>query len=357
MAEIDDINYEELDKQGMLDDLENFPSQVREGFEIGRGTELPYDLCSFRRLVVTGMGGSAIIGDLLARLLGIEVVVNRGYYLPSRISPERDLLIAVSYSGNTEETLSALEDGLRRGLPVLGLSTGGQMEEFCSRRNVPLIKIPSGGQPRASTGYMLFPLIELSSRGGLIADFDFPGFCDRLEELEQNWRRSSPSSGNLAKGLAQELKGRIPLIYGTAGNTGPVAYRWKTQFNENSKQPAFYNTFPELNHNEAVGFELVEKLPFQPYVLLLKNGLEYERNALRLRIMGKIFEERGIEHQVVEAPSGDTFARILGQLYLGDFVSTYLGLLNGEDPSPVALIERFKRLLAEERDADCKDQR
>ncbi|MFW6111439.1 MAG: bifunctional phosphoglucose/phosphomannose isomerase [Candidatus Bipolaricaulota bacterium] len=336
----------ELDPEGMIEDLDTFPSQCEEAVSIGREKELPFDFDRFDRVVVTGMGGSGIVGDLLSRLVDLPVDSNRGYRLPKRTRSD-DLLIAISYSGNTEETLSALRDGLRRGMRVVCLSTGGKMEDFCRRELVPLVKFPTGHQPRASTGYMLFPLLKIFDKAGLAGTVDLYGLIEKIRDLAETWNSGVETKDNPPKRLAREFEGKIPIIYGTKGNTEVVAYRWKTQINENAKQPAFWNLFPELNHNETVGYELGSELMEKGKVIVLKNGMELERNRLRMEIMEELFSDEGIEYSVVKAPEGDKFTRIIGQIYFGDYFSTYLALLNRVDPSPVRLIESFKSRLKE----------
>lgn len=337
----------EMDPQGMVEDLDTFPDQCKEAVSIGEEIKLPYDLKEFDRALVTGMGGSAIVGDLLARLLGFPVETNRGYHLPETARPD-DLLIAVSYSGNTEETLSALKDGQRRGMESLCLSTGGKMEKYCNRESIPLVKIPTGHQPRASTGYMLFPLLKLFDRAGLAGTIDFAQLNEEIEGMADSWNSSVPTEKNGPKKLAEEFVGKVPIIYGTKGNTRAVAYRWKTQINENAKQPAFWNVFPELNHNETVGYELGSELMSNGKVITLKNGLELERNELRMKIMEELFTDKGIDYAIARAPEGNKFTKIIGQVYFGDYFSVYLALLNQVDPSPVELIESFKTRLKEE---------
>lgn len=343
----DKNNIAELDPEGMIEDLDTFPSQCEEAVSIGRKKELPFDFEEFDRVVVTGMGGSGIVGDLLSRLVDLPVDSNRGYYLPGKTRSD-DLLIAVSYSGNTEETLSALRDGLRRGMKVVCLSTGGKMVDFCRRESVPLIQIPTGHQPRASTGYMLFPLLEIFDEAGLAGTLDLDKLIEEIKNLAETWNSEVETKDNPPKRLAREFKRKIPIVYGTKGNTEVVAYRWKTQINENAKQPGFWNVFPELNHNETVGYELGSELMENGKVIMLKNGMELERNKLRMEIMEDLFSDEGIEYSVVRAPEGDKFTRIIGQIYFGDYFSTYLALLNQVDPSPVRLIESFKSRLKED---------
>ena len=333
-------DIEKLDESNILEDLEGFPSQIREAIEIGKQVNLPFSLENYDRVATVGMGGSAIIGDLLSQCINMPVVTYRDYFLGSGVG-ETDLLLAVSYSGNTEETLSALEDGCRRGMDSLCISTGGKMESFCRDRKIPFVKIPTGLQPRASTGYMLFPLLQIFSEAGLTGTFDPVSVCSQLDELSESWGRKVSLEENFAKSMAKKLAGKIPVFY-SSSSTKVIAYRWKTQFNENAKQPAFWNVFPELNHNETVGYRLVDELDANLIPIMIETGLEYERNKLRMDIMGEILEEEGIDYEIIPPREGDRFDNLFGQIYLGDFVSVYLALINGVDPSPVELIENFK---------------
>jgi len=181
----------------------------------------------------------------------------------------------------------------------------------------------------------------------VVGTVDFETLLNDIGELREKWNSEVETEKNPAKKLAKEFAGKVPIIYGTRDNTEVVAYRWKTQINENGKQPGYWNVFPELNHNETVGYELGSDLMENGKAIMLKNGLELERNQLRMEIMEDLFEEEGIDYSIVRAPNGDKFTRIIGQIYLGDYFSVYLALLNDVDPSPVELIENFKERLKE----------
>ncbi len=338
------LRMKEMDPQGMLEDLDGFPEQCEEAVSIGRELDLPFEISEFDRLVVTGMGGSAIAGDLLERLIDPPVITNRGYKLPNFVGRD-DLLLAISYSGNTEETLSSLQDGISRGMKAVCLSTGGEMERLAGQEALPLIKIPTGHQPRASTGYILFPLLELYRQAGLAGTLDLHELLARFVEMRDSWGSEVDVNNNPTKKLADEFAGKIAIIYGTKYNTEAVAYRWKTQVNENAKQPAFWNVFPELNHNETVGYEMTDTLMETGRALILTNDFDLSRNEKRMRIIQEIFEAEEVPFSTNVAPEGDKFVEILGQVYFGDYFSVYLALLNEVDPSPVRLIEDFKKKL------------
>lgn len=344
----DSEQMKSLDPEGMLDDLDGFPEQCQEALKIGRELNTPFAVRDFDRIVVSGMGGSAIAGDLLDRLIDIPVITNRGYKLPEYVDHE-DLLVAISYSGNTEETLSALEDGLNRGMETVCLSTDGKIADLASKHGVPLVEIPTGHQPRASTGYILLPLLELFRSAGFAGTLAIDELVRDFRDMRDRWSSNVDIEDNRPKQLAVECEGKIPIVYGTKYNTKAVAYRWKTQINENAKQPAFWNVFPELNHNETVGYELMDDLMKNGKALMLRNDFDLARNEKRMRIIQEIFQDEGIEYSTVSSPEGNKFTEILGQVYFGDYFSVYLALLNGVDPSPVRLIEDFKKKLQGER--------
>ena len=332
-----------LDSQGMLEAVARFPAQCREALALGEGAALPVeDLSGFSRVLCVGMGGSGITGDLLARLLPLEVIPCRGYRVPGFIG-EETLLVGVSYSGITEETLSAFQEGLSRTGRALAISSGGKLREFCESEGIPWIGIPGGLQPRAALGYLLFTLLGALRRlGAFQADLGAV-----LEALAAQARELSPSiRDNRAQKLALALHGRVPLIYGAHGHTAPLAFRWKTQINENAKQPAFWGELPELCHNEIVGYELSERVLPAARVVFLRTNYDHPRVAARIEILKEVLARRGLAYLEVEAEGGDELAQLFSLLYLGDWVSVYLALLNQVDPTPVRPIQELKDRLA-----------
>lgn len=330
-----------LDRAGMGGVLRGFPAQCREAYERARSLDLPEDLAGFSRILVVGMGGSGIVGDLLARALPrVEVLVARGYGVPPFID-EGTLLIGVSYSGDTEETLSAFREGLKLTRRALGLSSGGELREFCREKGIPWLDLPVGYQPRAALGHMLFALLGALERLGLRASLE-----GVFEVLEEDSRDLSPDNpGNRAQELALALRGRIPVIYGVQGNTDAVAFRWRTQINENAKQPAFSAVLPELCHNEIVGYELGERFPRLSRVFL-RTDFDHPRVKLRIEILKGILDRRGLRYHEVRGRGSGDLAQVFSLLYLGDWVSYYLALLNGVDPTPVRPISELKERLA-----------
>jgi len=333
-----------LDSSGMLEVVSNFPDQCRKALGMGEEVDLPQEsLCGFSRVLCVGMGGSGITGELLGRLLSVEVIPCRGYEVPGYIG-EETLLIGVSYSGNTEETLSAFQDGLARTGRALAISSGGKLRELCVSRKIPWIGIPGGYQPRAALGYLLFTLLSVLRRLGA-AHLDLEEALAVLTEQANALGPASP--GNQAQAIAQALTGRVPLIYGTHGNTGPVAFRWKTQINENAKQPAFWAELPELCHNEIVGYELTDRILPGGRVVFLRAGHDHPRIQARIDILKEVLTRRGLPYLEVRGRGEGEAAQVLSLLYLGDWVSVYLALLNGVDPMPVRPIQELKERLAQ----------
>ncbi|MFQ5794402.1 MAG: bifunctional phosphoglucose/phosphomannose isomerase [Candidatus Bipolaricaulia bacterium] len=341
--------FECYDSQGMLGILKRFPEQCRTALGIGARFQIPEGLkTGIDEIIVLGMGGSGITGDLIKRFAIRPVSVCRNYQLPE-FADDHTLLLAVSYSGNTEETLSALQDGLQRGGQVICISSGGELQRICEREGLPFIKIPAGLQPRAALGYLSLPLLWVCTQLGMtsIPADALEQLVETLEQMAGELGPSVPNAENPAKSLAKELLGQVPLIYGTADNTDVVAQRWKAQLNENSKQPAFWNFLPELNHNEITGLTLMEKLMPNATVILLCNDYDFDRNRRRIEIMKSILYDHGIPLQQIQAEGDSEVAQIYSQIYLGDFVSVYLAILNEIDPTPVEIIEAFKREMAQ----------
>jgi len=336
---------ETLDSLGMLGTLDLFPSQCWDAIQLGSKFEWKAAI-HIDRIVVCGMGGSAMAGEIVCRFSRVPSEVVRGYHLPTYID-DRTLVIAISYSGNTVETLSCLEQGINAGSPALIISSGGRIEEIGKAEGISSLKIPSGYQPRAAMGYLALPLLVILSRLDLLVEIgSWESVLHELNRVKERCTFSVPSAKNPAKQLAHALNGRIPLIYGTVGNSELVAMRWKTQINENAKQAAFWNAFPELNHNEIVALTRANLLPNQ-HVLLLANDYDFPENRLRREVMKPLFEKNGVSFTEVSAEGEGAFAQIFSQIYFGDYVSTYLAFLNEVDPAPVALIEEFKGALAQ----------
>ncbi len=345
IRKLDDSSFDKrYDCKQMLAVLARFPEQCCEAFAIGAAFKPP-QIGEIDKIVICAMGGSALAGEIVKRFTTVPVFIHRNYSLPPFVD-ELTLLIAVSYSGNTAETLNALDTGLERRIAALCLSSGGALKEIAQRESVPYLQIPVGYQPRAAVGYLSLSLISLLSQIGFVAGVDrLDSLADELAQVTTRCNPTRDIAENPAKELAAKLAGKIPSIYGTQDNTEVVALRWKTQINENAKQPAFWNLFPELNHNEIEGLIKSDLLPNQE-ILLLRNDYDHPENIARIEIIKTLFANYGVPFTEINSSGETEIGQIFSQIYLGDYVSVYLALLNEVDPTPVPLIEEFKRLLA-----------
>ncbi len=340
-----------LDPHDMLGWVERFPEQFADAWARADALSLPDTYRNKQHIVILGMGGSAIGGDLLAALMAptasVPVSVIRGYELPAWVN-EDTLVIASSYSGNTEETLTTFHEALERKAAVIALTTNGQLEREALDNHLPVIIFPGGGQPRAALGYSLILLLGIVETLGY---FSLPPearaeAAQIIDELNAACAPGIPKSENPAKQYAQMVYQRIPFVLG-AGHLQPVARRWKTQFNENSKTWAAYDEMPEFNHNLIVGTKAPPDLAQHVLVISLESTLDHPRVKARWDIVADIFQKARLPHVRVQAPGHHPFAQMMGTIYLGDYVTVYLAFLNGQDPSAIENINALKSALAQ----------
>lgn len=339
-----------LDPEGMLEHIRALPEQCEQAANLAAEVSLrPAD--GVRHVVVLGMGGSAIGADLVKALVEgeclVPISVIREYDVPAYVG-KGTLVIASSYSGNTEETLSASKAAAERGAAMMVITTGGVLGEWASEKGWPVIRIPTGLAPRAAVGYSLVPLLLLLGRLGLVSDkrSDLEEAVAVLRAMRSELVPEAPAEGNKAKQLALRLHGKLPIIYGTGGWRGAVAYRWKCQINENAKAPAWCNTFPELNHNETVGWEVPKSVTGLVELVLLRDRGDSPRINRRIEVTVDIMRPAISGVTEVWSRGESELARLLSLIYIGDFTSAYLALLNGVDPTPVRVIDRLKQELA-----------
>ena len=348
MIDLDDRTaLARIDAADMRGLLRGFPDQVAEAW--GWRVDVPA-MDTIDRIVVAGMGGSAIGGDLLATLfrrwdVPLPITTVRDYALPPW-ADERTLVIAVSYSGNTEETLGCAQQALDIGCPMLAVTSGGRLAELAHAHDVPLITVPSGQPPRASLGYLFAPVLRsLAPHLNRDVEAEMDAALALLRSLTTDLD-GSPVDANRAKRLAHELSEGIPICYGSSGVTGAVARRWKTQLNENAEVPAYWDVVPEINHNELMSWandDLAARWDF----LLLRDGAEAPAIARRFAVSEELLTERGCRVHEVQIDGESLLARLLGLVVLGDWVSYYRAMLREVDPTPVGLIEAFKRRMTE----------
>lgn len=342
----------EWDRSDMGSLLAGFPKQCHQAIEIGSRFESGRTPTKVRSTIVCGMGGSAIAGDVLASWIGerlpAPLLVHRNYDLPAWAGPE-DLVVACSYSGETEETLSSYAKASESGCQRLAISTGGELERRCLKDGVSLIKIPGGMPPRCAFGYSLFALAFGLSKAGLFDLDQLQLFeaVDIVETLAKECHWTAPSDANQAWRIAVHLHESIPVIYASNDILGPVARRWANQIDENAKQPAYYALQPELCHNEIVGWEMPDGQAKRMSVVMLDDPDDHRRNNLRAQAVAEIIGDAARAVVSLVGKGESRLARMLYLIHLGDWVSYYLAWLNKVDPTPIAPIVKLKNILKE----------
>lgn len=341
-----------IDQEGMLEALEGFPGQVREALDIGESDLTLPSSDDLNAVVVVGMGGSGISGDVSSAIaadrgLPLPVMTVKGYQLPPLVD-ERTLVFAVSYSGNTEETLDCFNQALERGARLVVVSSGGRLSELAGEHGVPCFKIPGGLQPRASLGYLFIPIVSTMERIGLLSGVtgELRAAAEMLDERSLEYRVGVPLDGNPTKRLARDLVGYLPVVYGSEGYVAVAAMRWKTQFNENAKIPSFHNSFSELNHNETVGWLNLADVCSRCQLVVLRQPGEHRRVEKRIRITMDLLQDSVGHITQVFARGSNSIERLLDLIYFGDYASVYLALALDQDPTPVTRIEELKKRLA-----------
>lgn len=335
-----------IDKGNMLGLIYNFPDHCKEAIEIARQSTRGLRFTNIMNVIIAGLGGSAIGGDLIRMITAnsaqIPIVVNRDYSLPAFVD-ERTLVIASSYSGNTEETLAAYEHAKSKRAKIIAITTGGELKNRAMADEIPYITIPGGLPPRAALGYSFFPIFVLLKELGIgFGRQDVERAIDLLYETREQLKEDLLEKENPAKQLARKIHGKIPVIYGSSNLTDVIAVRWKGQFNENSKHPAFYNAFPELDHNEIMGFEGDKELLKVLELIVLRSDFENDRMKKRIDITSDIIKDSvsGITNLW---PRGEThLEQMLYHIMLGDYVTAYLAILNEKDPVEIDFIDELK---------------
>ena len=351
MSVLDELGtYKELDPADMLGRIGELPRECQRAWSRGMNLALLPHYGNVDKVLILGMGGSAIGGDLLASLAATEgavpVFVCRDYELPSFVDG-KTLVIASSYSGMTEETLSSFSQALATPAKKIALTTGGKLGKMAAERFIPLLTIKYRSQPRAALAYSFISLVAIMHNLGLISDKskNITETYRVLEGLRARFDVPIPLRRNPAKELATRLFGRLAIIYG-AGFLSEVARRWKTQINENSKAWAFFEVFPELNHNSVVGYEFPLEVGRRAFIVLLHSPKLHLQILKRYEATSELLAQRGIEHQIMDAEGESILCQMMSLIFLGDYVSYYLALLYKVDPTPVEAIDLLKKKLA-----------
>lgn len=348
MPDLDTLDYS-IDSEDVLGAVERFPEQCREAWEIGRSaTNLP-DGEGVDSVLVLGMGGSGVSGDVVQAVveprlpLFFRTIKSYGP-IPEWVG-RNTLVFAVSYSGSTEETLAALDEVLDKGARVITVSSGGPLAATAASRGLAHVGIPTGLQPRASLGYLTLPILAVLNQMGLSPDLqaDMDEATKVLSELAPRCHRDRPVIENPAKDLAARIRGRVPIVYGGHGVGATAAYRFKCDLNEYGKTPAFWNEIPELDHNEIVGWNQLDDLTSERFVvILLREPGEHERVGLRFDVTRRLIEGSVAEFVEVDAEGGSVLARLLSLILVTQLASIYVGLAYGVDPGPVDVIMKLK---------------
>jgi glucose/mannose-6-phosphate isomerase len=338
---LDDLKYiHQRDGQDALGIAERQASQLEYKFE------LPKIEGEFENIVFAGMGGSALPALLSRSWPGYDLPfeVCRQYDIPKYVS-KKTLFIASSYSGNTEETLSALEQAEKKNAVIAIMAGGGELEALAIQREYPLIKIPKAEQPRYAVLYMLVGLLKILEGAGLAKDqsAELAAVSGFLKESVKEWTATVTTDWNPAKQLAMEIAGKSAVVY--AGPLlAPAGYKWKISFNENAKNVAWWDEYPEFNHNEFIGWS--SHPPQKPYFVIdLRSDLEHPRVQKRFELSDKLLSGKRPHAHVVQAQGNSLLEQLLWTVAFGDFVTIYLALLNGVNPAPVELVEKFKKEL------------
>ncbi|AJF61854.1 TPA: bifunctional phosphoglucose/phosphomannose isomerase [Candidatus Woesearchaeota archaeon] len=322
------------DKENMIDVLRKFPAMLESAAKLGEDMNFQKEFVE--SIVVIGMGGSGYTGDLLKAYLNdvaIPVHVVKNYNLPKFIG-RKSLIFAISYSGNTEETISAYRTAIRRGCNIISISSGGKLKELAELNKNPHISIPGGIQPRLSTPYLFISVLNVLSYSGIIEDQgELVKKC--VAELES----SAGSIEKTGKELAGKYRNKIPIIY-SAQEFFCIAEKWKTDINENAKTHAFYNVLPEFNHNEICAYQYNQEI-FKP--LILSYDDYHPKIKKRIGIFRKLLKEYKVPVAEVNFVGNTLLARLFSSIWMGLFFAYYLAMEYDRDPTPVEIIEKLKK--------------
>lgn len=343
--------YERLDPSGIGQRIAALPEQMDEAWDAGSRLALPWGAGDVDRVVVLGMGGSGIGGSLLAAwavAAGAKtpVMVVRGYTPPAYVDA-RSLVLASSNSGNTEEILSGTDAVIAAGAKVVVMTTGGKLLEVAKQHRLPAFTYSYTGEPRSALGWSFASLLAICGRAGVLPDAgaDLRGATEHMRSLRREISAEAPEASNAAKQLARRLNGKLPAFIGAEALT-PVAYRWRTQVNENAKSWGIADELPEMNHNAQAGYGLAKEILPLLHVVFLRHASAHPRIALRVGATSETMREAGVETEILEVPGPSVLTQMLWAVHFGDFASYYLSVLNGVDASPVPGIESLKRVLA-----------
>lgn len=346
LSKLDDVEaVRRIDLSNMWLMISSFPTLLKKAMELSQSMILPRDYRNVKEIVVCGMGGSAIGGDLFRdlsqRTIPLRVSVIKDYDLPRHLD-EKSLVLAVSYSGSTEETLESFRQAYERRSRIVAIASNSLLEKACSKLKIPFLKVPPGYPPRAALPLLFIPLLKVAEEIGfpLVGESELAEAHRLIEEYNSKLTPETPLSRNPAKQLAAQLYGKLPIIY-SLEHLKSVALRYKNQINENAKMRAMYDQFPEANHNEV---EAWEKTDFKEilHVVLIDSRFKNPYVAESVKQLASKIKDEGVGLSIVQPTGGTMLEEMLSAIILGDWVSYYLAILRGVDPTPVKLISEFK---------------
>jgi len=355
MTDLDSFaEINQIDSQGFLNRIVGFPKQLEEALNLQPSFNInPFPGSHISSVVISGVGGSAIGAEFVrSRLMDISKLplsVIRHYRLPEYVN-QNTLVIASSYSGNTEETISAVEEGLKKKAQIVVVTSGGKLQEMAKARGLNCFIIPSGYPPRMAIGFSIVAVFSILESLQVA-----PSMKNEIEEsshLLENLAREEygvhiPESQNLAKQLARLLYGKFPVIYASSDYMDAVALRWREQIEENAKTLAGHFLLPEMTHNEIVGWHEPKDLLNRFVTIFLIDSEDHRQIKYRFDYSEKVIRKTGAEIVRLETRGKYPLARMFSLAYLSDFTSFYLALLNGIDPTPIEVIDRLKRELVQ----------
>lgn len=351
MIDLDDAAaMRAADPSGMLGLVSGLADHCRDGYQLGRAAEGLPSADDVTGVAFCGMGGSAVAGDVVRALyaarLHLPVTVIRTPELPAWCGPH-SLVVVSSYSGDTAETLTLFEEAVARGCRMIAVTSGGQLAQRATELAVGTVRVPAHFMPRAAVGYLALGVLGALESVGLVPSVatDLDDALDELRRILEVNGSEVPASNNPAKTLALRIGGRFPVMWGAEGLAATAAYRWKTQFNENAKVPAFWGALPELDHNEVVGWAEGAGRSF--FLVALRHDGEHAEVAARFPLSIEIAHFSGIEAEEIRASGDSGLSRLFELILHGDLVSTYHAIARGVDPTPVDAIAHLKRALAE----------
>lgn len=346
-------NIKKLDKSNMAGLLFDFPLQCRQAYDIVGANRILFKRNDFTRIVFAGLGGSAIGADLVRSFLYFEskvpISVLREYELPGYVD-DSTLVFISSYSGNTEEVLGVYEQAKARGASLIIMSSDGALKEYAARDKLTFIEMPKGFPPRCALGYSSIIPLVLLNKLGMVKDIG-PQISEVVKVLEdlrdKNLNPRIGQKDNIAKFMASKLFNKFPIVYSSSVHFDVAVTRLRSQFNENSKSLAYGSVFPEMNHNEIVGWQNPQKLFKNFVVLMLRDKGMHRRVAARMDITKDIVKNEGVSILEIWSRGEGLLSRMLSLIYIGDFISLYLAVLYGIDPTPVDKVTYLKKGLAE----------